>query len=65
MPLAPNFLGDLAKNDFIQVTVHVGGLDSDTTLSYTFLVKKSLWNRTGAIREDLLSFTIVGRAIPG
>jgi len=65
MPLAPTFLGELAKNDLVQITVHASDLGSDTILSYTFLVKKSRWNRTGAIREDLLSFTIVGRAIPG
>jgi hypothetical protein len=64
-PLAPKLLGELASDNFMQATIHLGGLGSDHLDSYTFLVRKKDWDRIGAIQGDLLSFVLVGKSFPG
>jgi hypothetical protein len=48
-------LGELGSNDLSGTVAHC----------YTFLVKQKLWNRLGATRGDLLSFSLIGKSIPG
>jgi hypothetical protein len=65
LPLAVKFLGELARNDYFQVTAHANDLESEQLQSYTFLVKQSKWKSAGAILGDLVEFSLVGFAIPG
>lgn len=63
--LAPAFLGaKLVRNDFLQVTVHTGGLSAEQFHSYTFLVRKAEWEKKGVQQGDLVLFEVKGGCTP-
>ena len=62
--LAHAFLGPLAPNDFVQVTVHAA-LNATPRQSYTFLIRREGWRAIGAGVGDLIAFKLEGHSIPG
>lgn len=64
-PIATQLLGNLADEDYAQVTIHAGDLGGDTLSSYTFLIRANTWRDLGAARGDILTFTISCKCIPG
>jgi len=64
-PVARGLLGTLARNEVVQVTIYTGDLSQDALHSYTFFLDRKAWAKLGAVRGDLLSFTVVGRPVPG
>lgn len=53
------------NTDYVQVTVHTGGLGADQLQSYTFLVLCKAWSHSRAQRGNLVLFTLRGERIPG
>jgi hypothetical protein len=63
--LSAAFLGPaLATNEFVQITVHTGGLSADRIHSYTFLLNRKDWKRNAAQQGDLVLFELEGVRTP-
>jgi len=64
-PFGTQLLGPLAQGEFVQLTVHVGDLGREDVNSYTFLVSKALWAESTLAKDDVVSFALRARVIPG
>jgi len=63
--MATAFLGELAKGDFAQMTVHTGDLSKSDTTSYTFLVHRILLSSIDCERFDVIEFKLRAYNTPG
>jgi len=64
-PISVKLLGELARDSWMQITIHVNDLGSDEFISYTLLIKTDCWETAKIRLGDLVRFVAIGQQIPG
>lgn len=64
-PFAVKLLGELARGNWMQITLHVDNPRDDVLLSYTLLIRTDSWEVARARLGDLVRFVAIGQCIPG
>jgi len=63
--LGVRLLGPLGRDEFGQITIHIGSLAHGNVESYTCFVRRELLQSSGITRGDVVSFRLRAFSVPG